>query len=181
MKNMRNKFICKGCGECCKKFGKGKNSSLPLFEWEVEQYKELAKQKGINLNISPLHYFLDKKSGFVFCLNYGMFNTPCPFLQENKCSIYDYRALICRQFPLLNVPEIVKENKESMKTNNIGASDFFSHCPNFENQKHFEENFKIGERTSVDEIKEYLKEVYGECYDYALQSNFFKKIQSEFL
>jgi|GEM_PF-1646276 len=181
MKSMRNKFVCQGCGECCNGFGKGKNSSLPLFEWEVEQYKNLANQKGINMNIKPLHYFLDKKSGFVFCLNYGMFNQPCPFLQENKCSIYNDRALICKQFPLLNTPEIVKENKEAMKTNNIEASDFFLHCPNFENKKQFEENFKIGEATSVEEIKNYLKEVYGDCYDCALQSNFIKKIQSNFL
>jgi len=172
------------CSRCRKKitdFGKENNSFLPLFEWETEDYKELAKQKGIALNIEPIHFFLDKKSGFVFCLEYGMFNQPCPFLENNKCSVYNNRALVCRQFPLVNTPEYARETKEFQATKSFSASDFFLKCQNFENKKYFDETFIIGNKISSADIQDYLKEVYEKCYDYALQSNALKKLLADFL
>ena len=29
---------------------------------------------------------------------------PCPFLVNNKCSIYEYRPTVCRAFPILKNP-----------------------------------------------------------------------------
>jgi len=156
MFKMKKIFQCQGCGECCKQFGKENNSFLPLFEWETEDYKELAKQKGIALNIEPIHFFLDKKSGFVFCLEYGMFNQPCPFLENNKCSIYNNRALVCRQFPIFWTPQFTPDKS-------FGRNCFLT-CKNFESKKQFDELFKTNKEISGEEIKEYLITLCSKCH-----------------
>ena len=33
---------------------------------------------------------------------------PCHFLNENKCSVYDYRFAGCREFPALHLPHFTK-------------------------------------------------------------------------
>ena len=100
------RFECRRCGYCCSNFGKSR--TLPVFEFEIPGLKERAKQEGVVLVFVPENVFLDKRSGQLFCLNYGMAVMPCPFLIENKglhgCSIYKNRPLICRKFPLEKNP-----------------------------------------------------------------------------
>lgn len=166
------KFECKCCGFCCQNFGEGNNKYLPIFEWEVETYGKIAARQGVSpngqkarnikINFKPIRYLLDEKSGIVFVYLYGMTTEPCPFLKDNKCSIYEDRAIICQQFPLLWTAKLHIGN-------DFGAS-CFSQCPNFDCKKDFDDRFPIKE-IKKEEIDDYLKETYGSCFDSAVISN----------
>jgi len=155
MKNQ--KFQCKQCGKCCTEF-----RLLPLFEWETKELKKIAKEKKIKISIKPNLYFLDKKSNTVFVYLYGMFNHPCPFLKRKRCSIYDKRPLICRQFPIFKTPQFNREKNFDAKC--------FLHCGNFNFKKSLLDNLSFNDIILEKSIA-YLKKIYGECYAYALQSN----------
>jgi len=72
-------FKCERCAECCR--------TLPIsLDWEdIERLYKLEGER-----------FLDKLDENVIenCLK-----TPCPYLREKKCLIYDKRPLVCRVFP----------------------------------------------------------------------------------
>jgi len=156
------KFECECCGWCCKNFGDEKHKYLPLFEWEVDRYAKISEKKNIKINFKPVQYLLDEKSGIVFVYLYGMTTEPCPFLEKNKCSVYEDRAIICKQFPLLWTAKLHIGN-------NFGAS-CFSDCPRFDCKKEFDEKFPFKE-IGKEEIDKYLKDTYGECFDSAILSN----------
>jgi len=125
-KTGKNCFECNRCGYCCSYFGKSK--TLPVFEFEIFGLIKEAKKKGITLVFVPENILLDKKSGKLFCMNYGMSVMPCPFLAKNKgvygCSIYENRPLICRKFPLEKNPVFHGIKKHS-----------FFDCPNLDSDK----------------------------------------------
>ncbi|VVB80179.1 Putative zinc- or iron-chelating domain protein [uncultured archaeon] len=148
-----DKFICQGCGKCCKKFGP---KGLPLFDFEVERLKKLAAERGLDLDIRTTEV-VDGKT-----VLYGMFNEPCPFLGEKGCTIYDKRFLICKSFPLFST---AKFNFAKVK----GIPEFME-CPNFDCRKKFEE-FLGNETKTIQEVEDYLKETYGECFDACVLSN----------
>lgn len=132
---MVKNFECLKCGKCCKNFGSNSSfSGLPLFEWEKEEFEKLAKEKGICLKISPTNVIYDKKSKTYVNISYFMENQPCPFLKENKCSIYQKRPIVCRSFPLARNPLIDNEP--------LGIN-CFMHCPNFNSKLFLKENLKI--------------------------------------
>ncbi len=72
-------FECERCGECCR--------TLPIsLSWaDIER---LYKIEGEG--------FFDKLDNDAIenCLR-----TPCPYLKDNRCMIYDKRPLVCRVFP----------------------------------------------------------------------------------
>jgi len=156
------KFECKCCGVCCSNFGDADHKYLPIFEWEVDSYKKIAKSKNVKIGFKPVKYLLDTKSGIVFVYLYGMTTEPCPFLENKKCSIYEDRAIICRQFPLLWTAKLNMSNE-------FGAG-CFSECPNFDCKKEFDDHFPIKE-IEKEKIDNYLKENYENCFDSAVLSN----------
>jgi len=79
---------------------KANERGLPLLEWEKEELEKLAKKKGITLKIEPFDLGFDKKNSLYFFIYYTLNQEPCPFLENNKCSIYNNRPLVCRFFPL---------------------------------------------------------------------------------
>jgi len=81
----------------------GTHNCLPLFEWEVEKLKELAEEKNISLNIKPVDLVLDKRTNRAICMQFWL-EAPCPFLIDNKCSIYEDRPLICKAYPMVDCP-----------------------------------------------------------------------------
>jgi Fe-S-cluster containining protein len=152
------RFVCQGCGKCCKKFG---DKGLPLFDFEVEKLRKEYRGE-YKLNIRPTEIFLDKKSGKRFAVLYGLFNEPCIFLKDNKCTIYNERFLICRAFPIFSTA--------SFKFNKIAGLLEFFECDKVDCRKKFSE-FVGSEIKSLVEIENHMKEIYGECFENALKSN----------
>ncbi len=68
----------RGCGHCC-------HVSVPITEFE-------ARYMGEHLNIKPVEL---KQSIRHELSEYGS-HTPCPFLANGECSIYEVRPLTCR-------------------------------------------------------------------------------------
>lgn len=75
--------VCTGCGECCA-------SMLPVTFPEVDWLKRLVKTRDIKPH-----------SNVIISTNVTI-DLTCPFLlkdkTENRCSIYDERPIICRNF-----------------------------------------------------------------------------------
>ncbi len=72
-------FECERCGECCR--------TLPIsLNWD--DIERLYRYEG--------EVFLDKldENAIENCLK-----TPCPYLKDNRCTIYNKRPLVCRVFP----------------------------------------------------------------------------------
>lgn len=161
------KFECKKCGKCCEDFG-NHGHYLPLFEWEVTELRDIAKNKNVNLNIKPIDVMLDKKSGFAFTFQYGMLNEPCPFLINKSCSIYENRPIACRQFPI---------GKTHAVSNMINLSNFI-HCENFNNREFLEMMSNNAKEIKLrkDYISSKFIETYGDCYDYCLQKDIIEQI-----
>jgi len=68
----------RGCGHCC-------HVSVPITQFE-------ARYMGENLGIKPVEL---KQSVKHELSEYGS-HTPCPFLANGECSIYEFRPLTCR-------------------------------------------------------------------------------------
>ena len=68
----------RGCGHCC-------HVSVPITQFE-------ARYMGDNLGIAPIEL---KKTIKHELSEYGS-HTPCPFLKQGECSIYEFRPLTCR-------------------------------------------------------------------------------------
>jgi len=86
---------CKeGCSYCCEK-GEYPFSKLE-FEYLLEGYKKLEpeQKKKILFNIARVN---EKKAQN----NNENFMYDCPFLINNRCSVYENRGIICRTFGLL--------------------------------------------------------------------------------
>ena len=80
---------CTDCGICCKFF-----SNLPLFETEMQPVIS-------SLNISQKKFLKKyiKKTDQNDKQKVYSLKTPCPFLNQNSCGIYENRFLVCRTFP----------------------------------------------------------------------------------
>jgi uncharacterized protein len=86
------KIDCCACGHCCTVMAPG------LSGREVGR---LAKDLQIPRKDLIDRYLMPAKgeAGFVFR------QTPCPFLQDLRCAIYDVRPTVCRSFPYLHKTE----------------------------------------------------------------------------
>jgi len=75
-------MACKpGCSACC-------HMNTMIYEHEAIRLAEVTGRKMVRLPYRPLNQIAldgDKFDG-----------EPCPFLVENKCSVYDDRPLVCR-------------------------------------------------------------------------------------
>tara|TARA_Y100000310_G_scaffold343478_1_gene451319 strand:+ start:9464 stop:10255 length:792 start_codon:yes stop_codon:yes gene_type:complete len=136
-------FNCNACGTCCshlkgfisnnekeflKEYAFGKlpviqltsieNMTFPLWDWEAKRFKEWQQDVNIDANIKPLRAIYDQNSNKSIILTYYM-DSPtdaCPFLKDNKCTIYDKkRAYVCRLFPF-NKSHIQFENNSDPKS-----------------------------------------------------------------
>jgi|GEM_PF-2915273 Fe-S-cluster containining protein len=138
------KFRCNACGTCCshirgiipkedtefiKEFAFGKmpvvqlvpveKMTFPLWDWEAKRFMQWQKEANVDANIKPLRAIFDMDSNRTIVLTYFMDSgtDACPFLKENKCSIYHTkRAYVCRLFPLNRGPFIRNgtQSKEGM-------------------------------------------------------------------
>ncbi|MCU0287127.1 MAG: YkgJ family cysteine cluster protein [Acidobacteria bacterium] len=99
---------CKTCSNCCKEI-------LPvLHEKDIINMAHFLK---MNIDDFEKKYLVkvEEKQGFTFNA------TPCPFLENNRCSVYNARPDDCRYFPHL------QKNEFSSRT--IGVIHNCSICP----------------------------------------------------
>lgn len=79
---------CTQCGNCCR------------------ELKPLITSREIKLLSNFIHIPKDKfKEDYIECNEGGNFKikgTPCPFLKDNKCMVYEYRPSACKSFPYLH-------------------------------------------------------------------------------
>lgn len=74
-------LVCKrGCSHCCKV-----NVHVTTYE---------AEYIAVNAGLDAPDYSPDKKGDYTL--------TPCPFLKDNECSIYEFRPMACRAFGTLD-------------------------------------------------------------------------------
>ncbi|MBI5061836.1 MAG: YkgJ family cysteine cluster protein [Candidatus Aenigmarchaeota archaeon] len=108
------KFVCKGCGKCCKDFSVSLGQqeekiifhledtvSMVLWEWEVGRLKSEAARLNIAFSTKPVTFLYDRKSNASIITSWTMCHDICPFLSGNRCIVYDKRPLVCRMFPLV--------------------------------------------------------------------------------
>ena len=126
------KFKCNACGSCCshirgivpkedKEFLKEhafgtmpvvqlvppEQMTFPLWDWEAKRFSQWQHEAKVDARIKPLRVIMDIISKKAIILTYFMDSEidACPFLKENKCSIYHTRrAYVCRLFPFNRGP-----------------------------------------------------------------------------
>lgn len=87
---LREFGLCTDCGLCCKVF-----SDLKIYPMEIKNISSILK-----INIEEFkNIYTGKQIDGNDDVNYFL-KSLCPFLNQNKCQIYDHRFLVCRTFPL---------------------------------------------------------------------------------
>lgn len=87
VQEVSKKIDCKTCGNCCKTL------SPDVREQDIEQlshYLEMTREEFIT------QYLEQNREGM-----FQFKETPCPFLEQNKCKIYKMRPDDCKQYPHL--------------------------------------------------------------------------------
>jgi len=122
--DLRLKHVSKvcsiGCSHCC-------HQNIPVHaaeefaiteyvdqEFSVRQKSELIDRlrnwfRFMNAN-TPDVSVLSEEDVRIFGEKLILHKIPCPFLYENKCSIYKVRPITCRTFYVVDSPKICKEN-----------------------------------------------------------------------
>lgn len=92
---------CIGCGECC-------SNLLPMTDKEVKAIRRIVRRKHLKpINHVPI-VVMNQVDGY------------CPFLDRNrgdkKCTIYEHRPLICRDFKCCKIGDGFKINEDFVKS-----------------------------------------------------------------
>jgi len=134
-------IVCRsGCSSCCL------NPTIPFTEIELRGVSWYASEKVVEPERTVLKTRLE---------NYQL-TTECPFLIENKCSIYPVRPIICRQFLVRNSPcdsgedvvltrpqDIVQLNKLIPKATAMKLLDFWGFKTRLKKERAFEKGFIV--------------------------------------
>ena len=102
-----SKIDCTNCANCCKTL------SPQVTNTDIEPIASF-------LQISEAE-FIEKYLKIGDENKYEMNALPCPFLEENKCTIYDIRQGVCREYPHTN-----KERFNHRRYTHIGNTEI---CP----------------------------------------------------
>lgn len=90
----------RGCSSCC-------NINVMILQVEADLIGEKIGKKPLSLRVSKTHEL-------------GHFNgTPCPFLKNDSCSIYDNRPYICRQHVCFDQTSYWCDPVRTHKNNNM--------------------------------------------------------------
>ncbi|MFH1056134.1 MAG: YkgJ family cysteine cluster protein [Candidatus Altiarchaeota archaeon] len=95
----RDKFRCRMCGTCCR------FSVIPLTPEDVKR-----------LEVGGYKDFSEKRNGE---LALKRLNGRCLFVKDDKCTVYEHRPQVCREFPFF-------------KLYGIGYAEKASFCPGME-------------------------------------------------
>tara|TARA_Y100000310_G_C20675097_1_gene812576 strand:+ start:2380 stop:3003 length:624 start_codon:yes stop_codon:yes gene_type:complete len=96
------KFKCTQCAKCCTQFNQ-QDGGVSLFEWEknkIEQFGATAEP-----------YAVFDINGTLVAYEFIMRKSPCTFLDDKLCSIYENRPLACKLFPLRYFRFLPKEDR----------------------------------------------------------------------
>jgi len=74
---------------------------LPFKPDEVKKFEKIAKEKKVKCSFRPLKVVI--KDGKPIAIDYFLDMDACPFLVDNKCTIYENRFSVCRAFPDINL------------------------------------------------------------------------------
>jgi Fe-S-cluster containining protein len=114
----------KGCGACCRQM-----VPLSIFEAEFlsnwfstlppERQAELEERfrrglmklrdAGVLDKIMDQNWGADQKSFIQMSIDYFHANVPCPFLEDESCSIHPIRPLICREYLVTSPAELCQD------------------------------------------------------------------------
>lgn len=87
---------CTSCGRCCKKL---------KFMLSQKDQKRLADKLSMTVEQLRRQYLeygdSEGESGW------WIKDSPCPFLENNKCTVYEARPENCRKYPYLHEPEFI--------------------------------------------------------------------------
>ena len=136
IEGLQDRYHCSNCGHCCENTRERASDELRLvlersqgvngyyylpntryvgaylFEWEVVQLSEIARETGIKFQVSPRHVFLDSRLKHVLIMEWTMDFKRCPFHNLDGCSIYEHRPMICRQYPVIDICSISERCSE---------------------------------------------------------------------
>ncbi|MFL9482721.1 YkgJ family cysteine cluster protein [Chitinophagaceae bacterium LWZ2-11] len=85
---------CTDCGNCCKSL------MVNITDEEADKLSSHLKQTREEFD----NEYLEKGSGGLMIIN----SIPCRFLDDTKCSVYEYRFAGCKEFPALHLPNFNK-------------------------------------------------------------------------
>lgn len=107
-REVSTKIDCRNCANCCKVVTPRLTSA---------DIKRLSKHAGMTVKEFQNTFTCqdEKGEGLIFK------SSPCPFLKDNQCSVYDVRPRDCRSFPHLH--------KKDFASRLIGAVQDASICP----------------------------------------------------
>jgi Fe-S-cluster containining protein len=114
----------KGCGACCRQM-----VPLSIFEAEflgqwfstlpVERQTELEtrfrkgfirlKEAGVLDKLMDHNWGTDEKSFVQMAVDYFHAGVPCPFLEDESCSIHPIRPLVCREYLVTSPAELCQD------------------------------------------------------------------------
>jgi Fe-S-cluster containining protein len=90
-------FVCINCGDCCRNL----LERTPMFGTRGLYLQKNETHLFPAEHLKPMYALSKGKSrprpGEIFA--YQLYLNNCPHLQDNKCSIYSTRPMICRSFP----------------------------------------------------------------------------------
>lgn len=85
-------FVCKRCGECCRKIGVDPHA-IDIFT--VAEYLDISVEEVIETYLGGEIISRDGKKFIKASIRH-----PCPFLKGNECLIYPVRPNQCKAFPI---------------------------------------------------------------------------------
>ena len=110
------------CGDCCRRFPSNINAEeeaflrheiykkkgiiylypfrifgIPFKPYELPRFKKMAEERGLTFDFKPLKVVIQNKTPVI--IDYFLDMDACPFLKDNKCTVYEQRFEICKAFP----------------------------------------------------------------------------------
>ncbi|WP_295199882.1 YkgJ family cysteine cluster protein [Sediminibacterium sp.] len=93
-KEITPRINCTDCGNCCRSL------MINVSETEADRLSDHLNQPRIDFD----KQYIEKGSNGMMIMN----AVPCTFLNENKCTVYEYRFEGCREFPAMHLPGFSK-------------------------------------------------------------------------
>jgi Fe-S-cluster containining protein len=91
-KEITPKIDCTSCGNCCKSL------MINVTEQEADLLANHLQQSRENFDA----LYIERGSSGTMLIN----KIPCHFLQDNKCTVYEYRFEGCKEFPAMHLPQV---------------------------------------------------------------------------